>query len=147
MSVTLNLVKYKSDDDGNLYEEGYETVDTVFISPALISELENDFPLEEINLYEDEELDNYYSINCLPKDKAGEIYSKLEKLFITVLMHEAKYYTESKEPSGSKEVGSKKDIDIGLSVDRLRTITNVIYLVRLKKDKFFDEPSVVLKLG
>lgn len=147
MSATLNLVKYKSDDDGNLYEEGYEIVDTVFISPDLISELENDFSLEEVKLYEDGRLGEYYSINCFPIDKTVEIYLKLEKMFITVLMHEAEGCTENKESSGSKEVSSKKEFDIGLSVDRFRTITNVIYLVRLKRDKFLDDSSVVLKLG
>lgn len=147
MSKNLNLVKYKSDGNGNLYEEGYETVDFVFISSDLISELENDFSLASLNIFEDNNLDDSYEIDIFPVEKTVEIHSKLEELFVDVLRHEAKGYTESNSISDSKEIGYKKDIDISLSIDRFRTITNVIYLVKLKKDKFLEDSSVVLKLG
>lgn len=147
MSANLKLVKYKSDDTGNLYEDGYETVDSVFISSDLISELGNDFPLVSLNIFEDDNLSDSYEIDIFPVEKTVEIHSKLEGLFVGVLRHEAKGYTESNSLSGSKEIGYKKDIDVGLSIDRFRTITNVIYLVKLKKDKFLEDSSVVLKLG
>lgn len=147
MSKSLNLVKYKADESGKLYEEDYEVVDSVFISPDLISKLEDYVPLVSFNVYEDSNLEEHYEIKCFPNDKTIELHSKLEELFVTVLRHEAKNFVESATLSNSKDVGYKKDSDVGLSIDRFRTITNVIYLVKLKKEKFFNEPSVVLKLG
>lgn len=147
MSKSLNLVKYKADESGKLYESECETIDSVFISSDLISELEKDFPLVNISVFEDGDLDDNYEIECFPVEQSIELHSRLEELFIEVLKHEAEVYLESDSLSSSKDLGFIKKTDVSLSVDRFRTITNVIYLVRLKINKYLEQSSVVLKLG
>lgn len=147
MSKSLNLVKYQTDDGGNIFEEYSELVEYVFISPSLIKEIESTFPLIKRKVFEEKGSEERYEIECFDEKDNLKIYVKLEEIFIIILENECKEILGTSETSKSKSVGHIKKTDIQLSVDRFRTITNVINIFKLKNEKYENDSSAVLKIG
>ena len=147
MSKSLNLVKYQTDESGNIYENGYELVESVFISSDLILEIESNFPLVKMRVLEEEGSDEAYEIECFDEKYSLDIAKKLGELFILVLKNEYETIFGSSDISESKSVGHIKNTNLQTSIDRFRTITNVISIVDLKNEKYENVSSVVLKVG
>ncbi|CAN2041820.1 conserved hypothetical protein [Candidatus Magnetomoraceae bacterium gMMP-15] len=161
MSNYLNLVKYQTDKNEKFYEEGCELIESVFITPALLQEIESYFPLVELDVHEEEGTDEKYKIECFDNKDISNILNNLLEDFFLVL-HESKKILDSSKNIKFKAVETsikkpmtylfpllKKNIkaDLQLSIDRFRTITNVIYIFKLKKDKYENDSSTVLKIG
>ena len=147
MSKSLNLVKYQTDENGNIYENGYVLVESVFISPDLMLEIERCFPLVKMRVLEEEGSDDAYEIECFDEKDSLSMAKKLRDLFILVLKNEYEQNIGSSNISESKSVDHIENTNLQTSIDRFRTITNVISIIDLKNEKYENDFSAVLKVG
>lgn len=152
MSQSINLVAYESTNDGRIYETNNELIETAFISTALLKELQKEFSLIERKIYEVPGEDEHYSIECFNDADIGSILAKLEDIFLSVLESDSERLLKKTDFQDDKSLPSVPSVciqssDIAESISRFRTLTNIIYIFNLKKSKYSDNNSVVLKLG
>lgn len=152
MSHSINLVAYGKTKDGMLSEsETVELIETSFITPALLDELELATPLATRDVYGPAGSTVDYSIKCFNDADIEHAINKLKSMFLTTLEADAqKLLTQGGEstktiPIGYVKLGDSSAIDEAIS--RFRIITNVIYIFELKHKKYARDDSVVVKLG
>lgn len=139
MSQSLFLTKYTSDDNDHLYEDTSDCIETSFISPFLLQEIEKKAPLIEINIFEEKGSNESFKIDCLNNDSIEDLTERLEEIFIRMIEeHGVRKGDDSKFLSPSE----LQDL-----ITDFRTITNVIYLLSLKSKKYRDDPSILITVG
>jgi hypothetical protein len=137
MSQSLSLIEYKADKDGNLYEENCRVIESAFITPEVISSIEEQKLLEDKMLLEEEGTAESSVMKCLENSSLDKVLSILETEFIKFLTSEA--------TNNVKSILIRDEISSLLS--DFRTIANLYHVIKLKKEKFEHHPNVVLKLG
>lgn len=152
MSQSINLVKYKIATDGRIYETKDGLIEYAFISTALIKELKKEFPLIERKIYEVPGEEDHYSIECFNDSDIERILIRLEEMFLSVLKSDSEKLLGKPDFLNGKNLPSTQPTyinksDISESISRFRTLSNIIYICRLKNNKYSDNTSVVLKLG
>ncbi|NWO06605.1 MAG: hypothetical protein HLX50_13225 [Alteromonadaceae bacterium] len=152
MSQSINLVAYEASDDGKLYETKTSLIETAFVTPVLLDELQKKFPLIERNVFEVVGSEEYYSIECFNDSDIEEAIKKLEDIFLSILKSDGeklldKEVSQDSENLPSLHSGHIKSSDINDSINRFRTLTNIINIFKLKKNQYGSDTSVVLKLG
>lgn len=152
MSQSINLVAYEASDDGKLYETKTDLVETAFVTSALLAELQKKFPLIERRVFEVVGSEEHYSIECFNDSDIEEAIKRLEDIFLSILKLDGEKLLDKEDSQDSENLptlhsGHIKSSDIGDSINRFRTLTNIINIFKLKKNKYGSDTSVVLKLG
>lgn len=152
MSQSINLVVYEASDDGKLYETNTYLIETAFVTPALLEELQNKFPLIERKVFEVIGSEEHYSIECFNESDIEEAIKRLEEIFLSILKSDGEKLLDKEDSQDSGNLpsfhsGHLKSSDIGDSINRFRTLTNIINIFKLKKNQYGSDTSVVLKLG
>ncbi|TVU80994.1 MULTISPECIES: hypothetical protein [Pseudoalteromonas] len=152
MSQSINLVAYQANENGKLYESKTDLIETVFITPSLLSELQKASPLIKKNIFETVGSEDHYSIECFNDSEIEGAIKKLEEVFLSILASDGKKLLgqESKKDSNKLALLSSEHIasgDLDDSINRFRTLTNVINVFKLKHNQYSSDASVVLKLG
>jgi hypothetical protein len=137
MSQSLSLVEYKADKDGNLYEDNYQVIESAFITPEVISSIEEQRLLEEKMLLEEPGAAESSVMKCIEDSSLDKVLSILEIEFVKFLTSEA--------ASNTKDIIIRDEISSLIS--NFRTVGNLYHLIQIKKEKFGNHPNVVLKLG
>ncbi|POZ54086.1 hypothetical protein [Methylovulum psychrotolerans] len=137
MSQSLSLIEYEADEDGNLYEDHCRVIESAFISPEVISSIEAQKLLEDKTLLEELGEAESSVMKCLEDSSLDKVLSILEIEFIKFLSSEAA--NNAKNRLIRDEISSLLG-DFG-------TIANLYHVIKLKKEKFWHHPNVVLKLG
>ncbi|MGI9213636.1 MAG: hypothetical protein ACR2HF_14285 [Methylococcaceae bacterium] len=137
MSQSLSLVEYKADKDGNLYEDDCQVIESAFITPEVISSIEEQRLLEDKKLLEEPGATESSVMKCIEESSLDKVLMILEIEFIKFLTSEA--------ADNAKNILIRDEI-YSLLGD-FRTIGNLYNLIKLKKEKFDHHPNVVLKLG
>jgi lysyl-tRNA synthetase class I len=135
MSQSLSLVEYQADENGNLYEEDCHVIESAFITPEVISSIEQQ--LENKPLLEETGTTASSMMKCLENSSLDKVLSILEMEFI-------KFIT-SESANNAKSLVIRDEISS--LINDFRTITNLYHVIKLKKEKFENYPNVVLKLG
>ncbi|WIG80222.1 hypothetical protein KFZ68_08800 [Photobacterium damselae] len=152
MSQSINLVAYEASDDGKLYETNTALIETAFVTSALLGELQNKFPLIERKVFEVVGSEEHYPIECFNDSDIEEAIKRLEDIFLSILKSDGEKLLDKKASEDSENLPSLhsshiKSSDIDESIDRFRTLTNIINIFKLKKNQYGSDTSVVLKLG
>lgn len=152
MSKSINLVKYAVDENKKINETETELIETAFVTSSLLDEIIKDNSLINKCVYEQLDSDECYQIECFDDNQVENILKKLKDDFITVLTSDCKKISKNIIEHKSKQSlvtqGEYiKSSEIDDSINRFRTITNVINIFKLKNDKYSDDMSVVLKIG
>ncbi len=152
MSQNINLVAYEAGNDGKLYETKTDLIETVFITPSLLSELQKASPLTKRNIFETAGSEDHYSIECFNDSEVEEAIKKLEEVFLSILASDGKKLLgqENEKDSNKLHLPSSEHIaprDLDKSINRFRTLTNIINVFKLKHNQYSSDSSVVLKLG
>lgn len=152
MAANINLVEYQSDDDENLYETKVELIESSYISSSLLNKLLQSFPLVERNVYEEIGSEENYSIECFENSDVEEIIKALEDVFLSILSCDSEKLLGGHSSKSSETLPAlfEQHInanDINESINRFRTLTNVIYLFKLKQNQYGKNVSVVIKIG
>lgn len=142
MSQNVLLVEYQFDSEDNIYESGCHTIDVAFIKGDLLEKINNKYPMKEISIYEEAGSSEVSIIDCFDECLIEDTIKLLENEFITLLTTESKDLNKS---SNGAEIITKSDLSE--LINKFRMITNLIYIFRLKNDKYRDTSSVVIKLG
>jgi hypothetical protein len=130
-------VEYKADKDGNLYEDNYQVIESAFITPEVISSIEEQRLLEEKMLLEEPGAAESSVMKCIEDSSLDKVLSILEIEFVKFLTSEA--------ASNTKDIIIRDEISSLIS--NFRTVGNLYHLIQIKKEKFGNHPNVVLKLG
>ncbi|WP_252176555.1 hypothetical protein [Endozoicomonas sp. 4G] len=152
MSQSINLVKYEAANDGKLYETKTDLIETAFVTSSLLEELKGQFSLTEKNIFEALGSEDHYSIDCFNDSDVEAAIRKLEDIFLSILKSEGKNLCDERGGTASENLPSKLSAhissqDIGDSISRFRTLTNLIHVFKLKHNQFRTDNSVVLKVG
>lgn len=152
MSLSINLVKYEAANDGKLYETKADLIETAFVTSSLLEELKNQFSLTEKNIFEVLGSEDHYSIDCFNDSDIEAAIRKLEEIFMSILKSDGEKLHGEMEADASENLPSRhpehiipKDIED--SISRFRTLTNLIYVFKLKHNQFRADDSAVLKVG
>lgn len=137
MSQSLSLIEYEADEDGNLYEDHCRVIESAFITPEVISSIEEQRLLEDKTLLEESGATESSVMKCLEGSSLDKVLSILEIEFIKFLTSEA--------ANNAKNILIRDEISSLLG--DFRTIANLYHVIKLKKEKFEHHPNVVLKLG
>jgi hypothetical protein len=135
MSQSLSLVEYQADENGNLYEEDCHVIESAFITPEVISSIEEQ--LQDKALLEESGTTASSMMKCLENSSLDKVLSILEMEFI-------KFFTSM--PANNAKSLIVRD-EISHLINDFRIITNLYHVIKLKKEKFENYPNVVLKLG
>lgn len=152
MSQSINLVSYEASGDGKLYETNTDLIETAFVTSALLDELKSKFPLIKRKIFEVIGSEEHYSIECFNDSEIEGAIKELEDIFLSILKSDGEKLLD-KEASQDYEnlpllhSGHIQSSDIDDSINRFRTLTNIINIFKLKKNKYGSDASVVLKLG
>ncbi|MCX7111657.1 MAG: hypothetical protein NTX45_16335 [Proteobacteria bacterium] len=137
MSQSLSLIEYEADENGNLYEDQCRVIESAFITPEVISSIEEQRLLEDKTLLEEPGAAESSVMKCLEDSSLDKVLSILEIEFIKFLTSEA--------ANNAKNILIRDEISSLLG--DFRTIANLYHVIKLKKEKFEHYPNVVLKLG
>ena len=152
MSHSINLVVYASGDDGKLYETKTDLIEAVFVTSSLLSELKKNFPLIERNIFEEVGSDEHYQIECFDDSDIEGAIKKLEEIFLSVLAADSEKLLgqeslKDSEKLPSTTLGHISSGDLDDSINRFRTLTNIINVFKLKHNQYSSDLSAVLKVG
>lgn len=143
MSIKILLVKYELLETDKLLENNMETIESAFITSELLEKISTFKTKRKVYEVEDEDSNNEpFEIECFDDKNINDILFKLEMEFINLL----------KDKNNDKNNDENEDdLLIGQNlrdtIFDFRTITNLIYLFRLKNDKYLNDKSTVVKLG
>jgi len=137
MSQSLSLIEYEADENGNLYEDQCRVIESAFITPEVISSIEEQRLLEDKTLLEEPGAEESSIMKCLEDSSLDKVLSILEIEFIKFLT--------SNSANNAKNILIRDEISSLLG--DFRTIANLYHVIKLKKEKFEHYPNVVLKLG
>jgi len=152
MSQSINLVAYEAASDGKLYETNTDLIETVFVTSVLLGELQSKFPLIKRKIFEVIDSEEHYSIECFNDSEIEDVIKKLEEIFLTILKSDGEKLLNKEASPDSENQLSLHSVhiqtsDIDNSINRFRTLTNIINIFKLKKNQYGSDTSVVLKLG
>jgi hypothetical protein len=152
MSQSINLVAYETASDGKLYETKTDLIETAFVTTALLGELQNNFPLIERRVFEVVGAEDHYSIECFNDSDIEGAIKRLEDIFLSILKSDGEKLLDKEDSQDFRNLPSThsdhiKLSDIGNSINRFRTLTNIINIFNLKHNQYSSDTSVVLKLG
>lgn len=152
MSQSINLVAYETANDGKLYETKTDLIETAFVSSALLGELQNNFPLIERSIFEVVGCEEYYSIECFNDSDIEGAIKRLEEIFLSILKSDGEKLLGQADSQDSENLppthsGHIKSNNLDDSINRFRTLTNIIKVFNLKHNKYSNDTSVVLKIG
>lgn len=96
--------------------------------------------------------EDHYSIECFNDTDIEGAIKRLENIFLSILKSDGDKLLDEENPQDSKQLVSKhsghiKSNDITDSINRFRTLTNIINIFNLKHNQYSSDTSVVLKLG
>lgn len=136
MSQNLSLVQYAHLDDGKLSEEKSIVIESAFLPPHLLTEIERNFPLTTRDLFDN---NGQYSssIDCFRSDACPGILEMLEREFVRLF--------EADEHQGLRELLVQSSIEEAIAA--FRSLTNLHHVIWLKENKFPCADNAVLQLG
>ncbi|QYK14026.1 hypothetical protein K0I63_05785 [Shewanella rhizosphaerae] len=151
MSMSLNLVIYKTKED-KLIEDDVRTVQFEELSPVLLKRLTDSFPLEELPVYFDENLEEHFEIECFNNSQIQEILDMLKKDFLELIKHEHDALVAGKTSKNEVQLVENDTINtsddpLNKAVARFHILTGVIKLFEKKHLRLSDDVGAVIKLG
>lgn len=149
MSSNIYLVEYKKTPDGRLFEISDPIIEYSFAPMSLIDELSQCSPLAKREIYESTNKDSHYAIEYFQEDHIEAAINKLHEIFLKILSADSKQLlgnTPSHQENEHKLKTENKDA-IDNSINRFRTITNVINIFKTKHNKYQGNDSVIIKIG
>lgn len=142
MSTTIFLVKFGVTESGQLTENLSEEIESAYISLEILEEIQ-DF-LTTMSIHEDKGEDSdIFDIEYFPDDKLKAVQSVLETHFVNLLKNKI----EQEDVNSGSEGTFIRHSDIYEQAKLFRTITNLMYLFKLKIDKYTNDPSAIVKIG
>lgn len=152
MSQNINLVAFEISDEGKLFETQTDLIETAFITSSLLDELLKSFSLVEIEIFECLGSEEHYSIECFKESDIEGAIKKLEEMFLSILKLDGeKLLCQADSPDlknlPSTDTGHIVSKDIDDSINRFRTLTNIINVFKLKHNRYRGDLSVVVKIG
>ncbi len=136
MSQNLLLVQYQVDEEGNLYDDNSNIIESAFITPELIDLIEKEKLLEDKPLLEETGTAEYFEVKCIENSSLNKALSILENEYVRHVLEAA---------NRLKNVFNSDEVSFLMNESRI--ITNLQHVIKLKKEKFEHNPNVVLKLG
>lgn len=139
MSIKILLVKYELIESDKLIEDNVVIIESAFITSEILEKISTFITKRKVYEMLDENLNNEsFEIECFDDKYITDILFKLEMEFIDLLKNKS-----------SVENQDELLIDQNLrdAIFEFRTITNLIYLFRLKNDKYQNDNSTLVKVG
>ena len=139
MSIKILLVKYELIESDKLIEDNVVIIESAFITSEILEKISTFITKRKVYEMLDENLNNEsFEIECFDDKYITDILFKLEMEFIDLLKNKS-----------SVEHQDDLLIDQNLrdAIFEFRTITNLIYLFRLKNDKYQNDNSTLVKVG
>lgn len=139
MSQNLQLIKYE-EVDGALSEEHSSTIISTSISSELLEELMQVSPLIEIDIIEGKNPTDSFKVDCINNEKLSQIYSRCDEIFMRKLQDSAEQYIKNGQLILSSE-------GIAKLVYEFRELTNVMHLIKIKMEKYYEDLSALIQVG
>lgn len=140
MSQSLFLVKYETSEDGKMYEVGSEVIESAFISADLFEKISDNYSLAECEIFEAIGSEESSQIDCIDGNKIDSIQVLLENEFLSLLVEES-----TKNKYVRIDIVSKTDLYE--SINKFKTLANLISLFKLKTEKYQNVTSALIKIG
>jgi hypothetical protein len=137
MSLNLSLIEFQNSNDGRLYEENYQIIETADLGNDLREDFRQQGLLKEVDLYEDENSCDFTKIEVVDDNRVLQLLESLEQKFRRLFL--------VGRNSAESDIVVPKEVDAQMA--EFRKITNLHYLVKLKAQQFDGLNNCILKLG
>lgn len=139
MSIKILLVKYELIESDKLIEDNVVIIESAFITSEILEKISTFITKRKVYEMLDENLNNEsFEIECFDDKYITDILFKLEMEFIDLLKNKS---------SVENQDDLLIDQNLRDAIFEFRTITNLIYLFRLKNDKYQNDNSTLVKVG
>lgn len=139
MSIKILLVKYELIESDKLIEDDVVIIESAFITSEILEKISTFITKRKVYEMLDEDPNNEsFEIECFDDKYITDILFKLEMEFIDLLKNKS---------SVENQDDLLIDQNLRDAIFEFRTITNLIYLFRLKSDKYQNDNSTLVKVG